>query len=51
MKRLQELKTELEKERISYGELVELNQLAKDNNIIITDEMIAMDIINELERL
>ena len=50
MTRLQELKIELENERISYGELAELDQLAMDNNITITDDMFAMDIIVELER-
>lgn len=49
--RLQELKIELEAERISYGELLEITAIAEANQVDITNDMTAGDIISELEEL
>jgi hypothetical protein len=47
--RLAEIKKELELEQISYNELQELDTMMKVYNIKITEEMLASDIIAELE--
>ena len=49
MSRLQELRTELENECISYGELAEIDDLAQEAGITVTDEMMASDILDALE--
>lgn len=49
MNRLKYLKFELEHEQISTSELAELDEMARQAGINVTDEMLAMDIINELE--
>lgn len=48
--RIQELRKELEAERISYGELAEIDAAAAEANITITEEMLAGDILDELEK-
>lgn len=49
MNRLKYLKFEIEHEQISLSELAELDEMARQAGVKITDEMLAMDIINELE--
>ena len=51
LQRIQELRTELEAERISYGELHEIDCAADEAGITVTDEMLAGDILDELEAL
>ncbi len=48
-KRINELRKELKAERISYGELAEIDSAAVEAGIIVTDEMLAGDILDELE--
>lgn len=48
-KRIRELRTELEQERISYGELAEIDDAAAVAGIVVTDEMLAGDILDALE--
>lgn len=47
--RIKELRTELEAERISYDELNEIQVAADEAGIVVTDEMMAGDILDELE--
>ena len=47
--RIKELKTELEAERISYGELAEIDAAAAEAKIEVTDEMLADEILDKLE--
>lgn len=47
--RINELRTELEAERISYGELFEIDVAADKAGIEVTDEMLAGDILDKLE--
>jgi len=42
--RIKELREELKHERISYGELVEIDDAAAIAKIVVTDEMMAVDI-------
>lgn len=49
MNRLAYLKFEIEHEQISTSELLELNEMARQAGIKVTPDMLAMDIINELE--
>ena len=49
--RIKELREELEQERISYGELAEIDSAAAIAEIVVTDEMMADDILDELEQL
>lgn len=49
--RIKELRQELEAERISYGELVEIAAAADEAGIEITEEMMAADILDALEQM
>lgn len=47
--RIQELRTELENERISMAELIEIDNAAQAAGIKSNDEMLAGDYLDELE--
>ena len=48
--RINELRRELEAERISYGELVEIDSAAIKAGIQLTEEMLAGDVLDALEQ-
>lgn len=48
--RITQLRTELEAERISQGELCEIEALAEQAGITITPEMMASDMLDEIEK-
>ena len=48
IKRLQEINTELLAERISYGELAEIDDLAEKYRVKVTDEMLSSDVIEAI---
>ncbi len=48
-KRIQELREELAQQRISYAELAEIDSAADAAGITVTEEMLAGDILDELE--
>lgn len=50
-KRIRELRAELTAERISYGELAEIESAAARSGVQVTEEMMAGDILDELERI
>lgn len=47
--RIDYLRTELDNERISLGELIEIENIAQELHIDITDDMQASDILNEID--
>jgi hypothetical protein len=49
IQRINELRRELQAERISYGELAEIDCAAAEAGIAVTEEMLAGDILDELE--
>lgn len=49
LKRIRELRTELRRERISYGELLEIQDAAAQAGIEVTEEMMAGDTFDVLE--
>ena len=49
--RIEYLRGELNAERISYSELAEIDETAVLAGVVITDEMLAGDILDELEGL
>lgn len=49
LKRINELRRELKAERISYGELHEIDVAADQAGIAVTEEMLADDILDQLE--
>jgi hypothetical protein len=51
LERINELRAELAAERISYGELAEIDSAAAEAGIVVTDEMLAGDVLDELERV
>ncbi len=48
--RIRELRSELKHERISYGELAEIDAAAEEAGIEVTEEMLASDILDALDR-
>lgn len=46
---LKELREAIDGERISYGELAEIDAMAASAGIEVTDEMMASDILDALE--
>lgn len=51
IQRIKELRTELDLEQISTGELIEIDQAAEAAGVKVTDEMMAGDILDALEQL
>lgn len=51
LKRINELRIELKAERISYGEIAEIDAAAEIAGIVIKEGMMAGDILDELESL
>lgn len=51
LERINELREELNAERISMGELVEIDTAAAEAGINVTEEMLAGDILDMLEEL
>jgi hypothetical protein len=49
--RINELREELNQERISYGELAEIDDAAIVAGIVVSDEEMASDVLDKLERL
>ncbi len=50
-KRFKELKQACDDENLSYGEIVEIEQMAKESGVKVTDDMMIVDIVIELEGL
>lgn len=51
LQRINELREELRQERISYGELAEIDSAAAEAGIVVTEEMMPDDILDELEAI
>lgn len=49
--RLQELMTEIDNERLGYGEIAEIEMAAVEHGIVMSEDMMAVDMLIELERV